>query len=152
MSKRWLTGVLFVLALAACTPSEFSEPPDVTLIDLKPLDVSLFEQRMVVTLRIRNPNDTAMALDGMRFSLEVNGLSFAKGSSDRSVTVPRLNEATIEAIADIATTDLLRQAVAAPDAKGVAYRVKGVLFLAGLGHRSVPFDQQGDFNGLTGEK
>jgi LEA14-like dessication related protein len=146
----WLTGLALAASLAACTPSQFSVSPDVTLVDMQPLDMSLFEQRMAVTLRIRNPNNAALPVDGMRFSLEVNGMPFATGLSNRAVTVPRLAEATIEAEASVATTNLIRQVVDAPGNDRLSYRVAGTLFLAGNVLGSVPFDQHGefDFSGL----
>ncbi|MBI3444379.1 MAG: LEA type 2 family protein [Magnetospirillum sp.] len=146
MSMRWLNAVLVALGLAACTPSEFAEPPEVVLVSLVPVDVSLMEQRLAVTLRVRNPNNVAMSVDGMRFSIDLNGHAFAKGTSDKSVTVPRLGEAEIEGSAHVGTTDLLRQVLGAPESKGLTYRLSGSLFLGGVGGRSVGFDQSGEFD------
>ena len=135
MSTRWLTVLLVALVgLAGCAPMDYPVPPEVTLVDLRPLDVSLFEQRMAVELRIRNANDTAMEVTGLRFALDVNGHAFAKGTSDRSVVVPRLADAT---------TDLIRQVMDAPEASGLRYRITGTMFLSG--HRSLGFEQDGDF-------
>jgi len=144
MSMKWLTALAVALGLAACTPSEFAEPPEVVLLSMVPMDVSLMEQRFAVTLRVRNPNNTAMSVDGMRFVIDVNGKTFAKGTSDKTVTVPRLGEAEVAGVAHVATTDLMRQMVGVPDAKGVEYRLSGALFLAHGGRAS--FDQSGDFD------
>ncbi|OAN50863.1 hypothetical protein A6A04_17185 [Paramagnetospirillum marisnigri] len=146
MSIRRLTAAFLILLLAACTPSEFSEPPEVSLVDLRPLDVTLFEQRLAVGLRIRNPNDAAMSIDGMRFALEVNGRPFAKGMGDQTITVPRLSEAVTEGVAVVGTADLLRQLMGAPEAKGLDYHISGTLFLSGASRRSLPFDSQGSFD------
>lgn len=144
MSTRWLTVLLVALVgLAGCAPMDYPVPPEVTLVDLRPLDVSLFEQRMAVELRIRNANDTAMEVTGLRFALDVNGHAFAKGTSDRSVVVPRLADATTEGVAAVATTDLIRQVMDAPEASGLRYRITGTMFLSG--HRSLGFEQDGDF-------
>ncbi len=144
MSMKWLTALAVVLGLAACTPSEFAEPPEVVLLSMVPMDVSLMEQRFAVTLRVRNPNNTAMSVDGMRFAIDVNGKTFAKGTSDKAVTVPRLGETEVAGVAHVATTDLVRQMVGVPDAQGVEYRLSGALFLAHGGRAS--FDQSGDFD------
>ncbi|RAU22714.1 hypothetical protein CU669_07335 [Paramagnetospirillum kuznetsovii] len=135
--------------LAACAPTEFTEPPEVILVDLRPMDVSLFEQRLAVGLRIRNLNDTPMEINGLRFALGLNGKPFAKGTSDHSLTVPRLSDAETEGVASVATADILRQIMGAPDAKGLTYRVSGVLFLSGATRRSIAFDSQGDFDLLS---
>ncbi len=146
MSTKWLTALVVFLGLAACTPSEFAEPPEVVLVSMVPMDVSLMEQRLAVTLRVRNPNNVPMSVDGLRFAIDVNGKGFAKGSSDKAVTVPRLGEADIEGTAHVSTTDLVRQVLGAPDAQGLAYRMSGTLFLAGMAGRSVGFEANGDFD------
>lgn len=144
MSMKWLTALAVVLSLAACTPSEFAEPPEVVLLSMVPVDVSLMEQRLAVTLRVRNPNNTAMSIDGMRFAIDINGKTFAKGTSDKTVTVPRLGETEVAGVAHVSTTDLMRQMLGVPDAKGVEYRLSGSLFLAHGGRAA--FDQSGDFD------
>ena len=146
MSMRWLTAVIVALGLAACTPSEFAEPPEVVLVSMVPVDVSLMEQRLAVTLRIRNPNNVPMSVDGMRFAIDLNGHAFAKGTSDKAVVVPRLGEAEIEGAAHVGTTDLIRQVLGAPEANGLAYRISGALFLGGIAGRHVGFDQSGEFD------
>jgi LEA14-like dessication related protein len=144
MASKWLTAFVVFLGLAACTPSEFAEPPEVVLLSMVPVDVSLMEQRLAVTLRVRNPNNAAMSIDGMRFAIDINGKTFAKGTSDKAVTVPRLGETEVAGVAHVATTDLMRQMLSVPDAKGVEYRLSGSLFL-GHGGRAA-FDQSGDFD------
>ncbi|WP_096704408.1 LEA type 2 family protein [Magnetospirillum sp. 15-1] len=146
MSTKWLTALVMFLGLAACTPSEFAEPPEVVLVSMVPVDVSLMEQRLAVTLRVRNPNNVPMSVDGLRFAIDVNGKGFAKGTSDKAVTVPRLGEADIEGTAHVSTTDLVRQVLGAPDAQGLAYRMSGTLFLAGMAGRSAGFETNGDFD------
>ena len=132
-----------VLALAACAIDDVTEPPQVSLVDLKMQDVSLFEQKAGIVLRIRNPNDSALAVDGCRFTLTVNGQPFATGMSGASFTVPRLGEATTTADASISTLDLVRQVAQAPNAQAFEYKLSGTLFLSGGLRRSVAFEQSG---------
>ncbi|EME71800.1 secreted protein [Paramagnetospirillum caucaseum] len=146
MSTRWLTVLAVFLGLAACTPSEFAEPPEVVLVSMVPVDVSLMEQRLAVTLRVRNPNNAPMSVDGLRFAIDVNGKTFAKGTSDKAVTVPRLGEAELAGTAHVSTTDLMRQVLGTSTLSGLAYRMSGTLFLAGTGGRSVGFESDGDFD------
>jgi LEA14-like dessication related protein len=146
MSTKWLTTLVMLLGLAACTPSEFAEPPEVVLLSVVPVDVSLMEQRLAVTLRVRNPNNVPMSVDGMRFAIDINGKGFAKGSSDKALTVPRLGEAEVEGTAHVSTTDLVRQVLSAPSAQGLAYRMSGTVFLAGMTGRSAGFETNGDFD------
>ncbi|MEW5728730.1 MAG: LEA type 2 family protein [Pseudomonadota bacterium] len=130
--------------LSSCATGELDLPPEVSLADLRPGQVGLFEQRVGVTLRIRNPNDAALPIDGYRFALELNGQPFASGFSDQRLTVPRLGESTTDATAVVSTLDLLRQVMAAPLRGGFDYRLTGTAFVdAATGRRGVPFEQTG---------
>ena len=133
-----------LIGLLACTPTDLPEPPEVVLVSMVPVDVSLMEQRLAVTLRVRNPNNAPMSVDGLRFGIDINGKTFAKGTSDKAVTVPRLGEAEVAGVAHVSTTDLMRQVLSVPDAKGLEYRLSGALFLAHGGRAA--FDQTGDFD------
>lgn len=153
----WLKSGLalaVISALTACAPFGLSEPPEVSLVDLRPSEMALFEQRMAVMLRIRNPNDNALAVDGYRFAIELNGKPFARGISDQSVIVPRLSEATIEAAATVSTLDLVRQIIGVPERENLAYRISGTLFVSGGLMRNVPFENSGevDFKAARGSR
>jgi hypothetical protein len=80
-----------------------------------------------------------MSIDGMRFAIDINGKTFAKGTSDKAVTVPRLGEAELAGTAHVSTTDLMRQVLGTSTLSGLAYRMSGTLFLAGTGGR-IAFD------------
>ncbi len=146
MVKR--TVILAALALSGCALGGPETPPDVTLVDFQLRDVALLEQTADVVLRIRNPNDAPLNIDGYRFTLSINGRPLAKGMSGESLTVPRLGEATTRARASISTLDLVQQVTAAQAADGIGYQLSGTLFLAGGLRREVPFEQTGRLGNL----
>lgn len=130
--------------LASCATGGIDLPPEVSLADMRPVEAGLFEQKVLVTLRIRNPNDGALPIDGYRFAVELNGQPFATGFSDQRVTVARLSEATTQATATVSTLDVLRQVLAAPLRGGFDYRLTGTAFAdTGTGRKSVLFQQEG---------
>lgn len=63
--------------------------------DIAPLDSSPFEQRLRVSLRIRNPNDYELQVTGVDVRLEFNGKRLARGLSNKEFTVPRLGEPVV---------------------------------------------------------
>lgn len=132
-----------LVALSACATGEITEPPEVTLADIRFHDGSLFEQKVGVVLRIRNPNDARLAVDGYRFALELNGKPFAKGMNADGVSVSRLSEATTEAEVTVTTLDIFRQLKLLPKRKGIDYHLTGALILAGGEGRTLPFEQSG---------
>ncbi len=144
---RRLAILLLAATLGACAGGAIDQPPDVSLVDMRPISAGLFEQRMAVTLRIANPNDADLPVDGYRFAVAVNGQPFAKGVSSQNVTVPRLGDATTEAEATIATSDLIRQLMQVPGTGALAYTLSGTVFLdTATGRRNFPFEQAGRFD------
>lgn len=133
--------------LAACAHyrGEVVEP-DVSLVNLVPIEMSAFEARFRVDLRIANPNDFELALDGLSFDFELNGQPFARGLSDARVTVPRLGDAVVSATATTTLVDLLRQlarVTESPDPPPFDYRLSGRLFVERPVSRAFPFDRSG---------
>ena len=131
------------LTLAACAAIEGTAPPKVRLVDVKLLESGVFEQHMLVDLRIINPNNVDLPLDGLTFELEVNDNVLAEGYSNEAVTVPRLGEARIPVRASTSLLDLVQQFVALGRSDQLSYRLKGRAYVQGLFSRGVPFDQGG---------
>lgn len=130
------------LALAAC--ATISQRPEVSLSGLDIQEIGLLEQRFGLRLRVLNPNDADISIDGLSYELEVNGQAFAKGVSNRAVTVPRMGEAVVEVSAISNLGGLLRQLneLHKGGREAVTYRLTGRLNAGGLG--SVPFEHQGE--------
>ncbi len=92
-----LFAALVVLAIAGCAGlGAIETPPRVNLVDLRPAEVTLFEQRYLVKLRVANPNDVPLEVRGMDYSIEINDRKFADGVSDRHFEVPAYGERVIE--------------------------------------------------------
>ncbi|KAA3652997.1 MAG: hypothetical protein DWQ11_09770 [Proteobacteria bacterium] len=142
--RRVLTAAA-ALVLAGCASLPLNmQPPEVSVSDLRLLDVGLFEQRFGLSLRVLNPNDAEIPIDGLSFTVELNGKPFAKGVSNQAVTVPRLSEAMLEVEAVSSLTGLLRQFGAmAKGQERIDYRIHGTLYTGRL-FGGVPFDQRGE--------
>lgn len=133
------------LLLAGCA-SWFRavERPEVYVVHVEPMagESGLFEQRLKVDLRIRNPNDYDLDVTGVDFHLDVNGNQLARGLGNQSVTVPRLSETMLSVIAATGLMDVVRQVSKLGENQGqdVAYALRGTLYIGhGWGSR-VPFE------------
>lgn len=135
--------VLILGALAACAVVEEARPPQVRLADIRMLEGGLLEQRFLVDLRIGNPNDFALSLDGLTFELELNERRFAQGLSDESVTIPRLSEASVPLVASTTLVDMLQQVLVLAERADLTYRMSGVVYLSGTATRSVDYERSG---------
>lgn len=146
---RWLS--LFVLlSLAACVgPRGPVESPQVSLVDLRVIDVKLFEQRYGLQLRVQNPNNVPLPIVGMDYVVRLNGIEFGKGVSRESVSVPAYGESIIEVpvVSNVwSLWQRLQDLQQGQLAQGVKVEIVGDVSLA---HRAgeVPFAFQGEFGG-----
>jgi len=140
--------LLISLLLAGCAALQYR--PDsikVTLSDLRLLDSTLMEQRYLVKLRIQNRNDRPLPIAGMSFDLAINGRDFASGVSNRAVTVPPFDEATLELRLSSSLFGLIRQLRSFQELehKPLRYDLHGRVSLGGSG-LSLPFSESGEID------
>ena len=144
--------LLLSMLLVGCATTPKVEPLEVTLSDVAPGQMSILEQEYQVKLRVQNPNNFDIALDGAAYQVELNGKSFAKGVARQSVTVPKYGDAIIEGncISDLSgvLAQLSQLTRGAPEK--FRYRIKGRLGRSD--GSSIPFDKVGeiDLAGLGG--
>ena len=143
-------GGLFIVLLAACAPLDKAQPPEVSLADIKLLPGGLFEQNFQLVLRVTNPNNFDLPLEGLSFKLALNDKPFAQGVSNESVTVPRLGEARIPVVASTTVLDIMQQVLALGSSADLTYRLEGLAYLKGIGNRSVPYERNGKLQLLPG--
>lgn len=147
MSRTPVVMSLILLLLAGCAavPSRI-DPPGVSLADLRPQGFTLLEQTYLLTLRVQNPNDFDIPIDGLSYRLEVNDEELASGVSSQSVTLPRFGSALIEVEAVSSLAGLFRQIIALQqEGKGgvLRYRLVGKIS-GGKLWPSVPFDHRSE--------
>jgi len=147
LRSRLVIAALF-LALTACAGgfglgNGDLESPEVTLSDIQFRGAGLLEQQLGLVLRLRNPNDTDLALRGLKVKLNVDGEPFATGLSNEKVTVPALGEKTVTVEAVSSTSELLNQLRGVTGLKDIRYTIAGTAFLRGESDRKLPFEQKG---------
>ena len=140
---RTLAVLMLATMLAACAGFGLREPLSATVADIKPLEMTLLEQRFNVKVRVLNPNDADIEFDGVVFDLELNGKPFAKGVSNQRGTIPRFGEALIDVNVVSGLSGILRQVNELRSGREtMTYRLSGRL--AGGAFGSVPFETQGE--------
>lgn len=129
----WLLLLFAVLAGCASMPSR--DPLQVTVAGIEPLQGEGMELRLLVKLRVQNPNDTAVEFNGASLNLDVMGRSFASGVSDQAGTVPRFGEAIVAVPVTVSVLRMARQVLGMLDGKPVdkvTYSMSGKLNGASL--------------------
>lgn len=142
MIRRLCVIALLAAALASC--NTITKAPEVSLAGIDVIEFGLLEQRFGLQLRLLNPNDSDISIDGLSYELEVNGQAFAKGVSNKSARVPRFGEAVLEVSAVSNLGALMRQLAELQrlGRDSVTYRLKGQ-FNSGAAV-GVPFDHSGE--------
>jgi LEA14-like dessication related protein len=136
------------LTMTACSamPRDF-EPPKVSIANIVPKDMTLMEQRFDVQLRIQNPNNFDLAINGARFDIELNGKEFGTGLSGAKVTVPRFSSEVVSGEVITGLGNMIRQAQGlSADVTKVQYRLKGRAFAESPGSFAIPFDEHGEID------
>jgi LEA14-like dessication related protein len=139
--------VLALLTATGCASLAALQAPDVQVTSLQLLEPApgSLEQRFEVGLRLVNPNNRALAVDGLDFELDLNDRRLARGVTNRAFELPRLGEAETSVIVTTSVLDVIRQAVELGSRREMAmdYRLRGRLHLGSGFVRTVPFDHRG---------
>lgn len=149
MSVRSVLFVLLafgVLVFGGCASLRYSEPIDVIMAGVEPLQSQGLELRMLVKLRIQNPNDLPLDFNGVSVQLDVQGKRFATGVSDAVGSVPPFGETIVSVPVSISVFHIVRQAmdvVTDEYRRKLEYEMTGRL--AGPAFNSVRFNSKGEF-------
>jgi LEA14-like dessication related protein len=146
MNRPLLLLALAALALCGCATLSHQDPLQVTVAGIDPLQGEGLELRMLVKLRVQNPNDAPVDYSGVYVKLEVQGRTFATGVSDASGSVPRFGESVISVPVTVSVLRMARQFMGVLDGKPVdkiRYEMSGKLNRSAF--RSLRFQSQGEF-------
>jgi LEA14-like dessication related protein len=72
------------------------ETPQLSVVGVELRDASLAEQHFRVRMRVENPNDRALPVRGIDYTLKLAGEDFGSGSSVSAFMVPARGEAEFE--------------------------------------------------------
>jgi LEA14-like dessication related protein len=135
--------------LAACslfTPK--FERPNLSVVGIQMLDGNFFQQNFLVRMRIQNPNDRALPVNGLGAELKIAGESFATGVSNRAFTVGAFGETefeiTVRANMAVGLLKLLSKGDKQLDS--IDYDLSGKVSIDLPFMRSIPFHQSGAYS------
>jgi len=134
-----------VLLSGGCATLHFREPIDVNLAGVESLQGEGLELRMLLKLRMQNPNDVPLNYKGVSIRMDVQGKRFAVGVSDAAGSIPRFGEAIVDVPVSISVFGIARQAVGVVrnEYRGkLPYKISGRL--AGSAIDGVRFKSQGE--------
>lgn len=140
-------AVFLMLSTAGCSSLYQSEPPQVSLVNLKFTDVTVFETSGVMVLRLANENPDPMLIDGGVYNLYINGIRVGQGLSDATFEVPRLSSEIDEVpfrVNNLAFATRLKGII---DSGSFDYLIKAKVYVeGGFGRKTLKVEKGGFFD------
>jgi LEA14-like dessication related protein len=137
--------VLLLALLAGCAGiAGLSQKPELSLVGIDLLEFAMQQQRFEIRLTVLNPNDIALPISALDFSIELGGAPFASGASEQAVTVPPRGEALLQVKANSDLGRVLKQwrEMKRSTRGRIDYTIRGTVAVRGVGE--FPFERQGD--------
>lgn len=119
------------------------QAPTLTVENIQIGHMDLWQQHLQVRMSVHNPNDRELPVQGLSYTLDVDGEQCAHGESAASFVVPARGDAEFDMNVTANAAAALLRMVAHGNAGPVEYRIRGKVELSSGLLRSVPFDQHG---------
>jgi len=130
MKRRTLMIALTALLLGACASLPNKEPLQVTVAGIESIPGEGMELRMLVKLRVQNPNQAPIDFSGVYVELDVQGKTFATGVSNEAGTLPGFGEVVVAVPVTVSVLRMVRQVMGVLDGQPVdkiRYEMSGKL-------------------------
>ncbi|MFZ1986101.1 MAG: LEA type 2 family protein [Desulfatitalea sp.] len=154
----WAIALLFI---GCATMGPGFEPPDVHLAGMRVVAVKGFETTFQIDLRVLNPNDLALPIEGIACDLTLNGRHLAKGVANPRTEIPAYGSAIVPVTVYASVIDmvgvaqrLIQGAQNNTPPEKWSYALKGHLDMGdATWSGKLPFDAKGeiDLKELTGD-
>jgi LEA14-like dessication related protein len=125
---------LIALVLSAC--ATLPDPVNVSVAGIDSLPGEGLELRLLVKLRVQNPNDVAVNFRGASVRMDVQQRAFATGVTNTGGTLPALGESVVEVPVTVSAWNMVRQVLGIVDGQAkdrIRYSMSGRLHTGGLG-------------------
>lgn len=121
-----------LLLLGGCTSLAGHDPLEVTVAGIAPMQEKGegLELRLLVKLRVQNPNSAPFSYDGAYVKVEVQDKTFATGVSNAAGTIAGFSESVVEVPVTVSMFRMVRQVLAMKDgapADQIRYSMSGKL-------------------------
>jgi LEA14-like dessication related protein len=136
------------LLSSGCALEPKLQTPQLSIVGVQLEQSDLWQQRLKLRMHVHNPNERALPVKSIEYTLEVAGQQFASGESGAAFVVPSLGDAEFDMSVTTNMAGTLIQLLGhGADAlrDNVPYRLSGKIALSAGWLRSIPFEQQGTF-------
>ena len=130
------------------------------MVGLEPLPSEGLEVRFALKIRVQNPNESALAYNGMSVSLDLDGQGLASGVSDATGEIPRFSDAVLTVPVSISAFSVVRQVLTRATQsqsagsvgnQPIVYRLNGKLGAPDGSFRATRFSDSGELDLFSNE-
>lgn len=118
-SRRAFLVSLAALSLAGCAGMPSKDPLQVTVAGVEGLQGEGMEVRLLVKLRVQNPNPSPLSYTGTYVRFDVLDKTFATGVSSEAGTIPAFGEAVIGVPVTVSVLRMVRHVMGVLDGEPV---------------------------------
>ncbi|WP_136799370.1 MULTISPECIES: LEA type 2 family protein [Desulfosediminicola] len=141
----------YFLFIAGCALTSL-ESPEVTLADVQVSEIRSFETVFLVQLRVQNPNEKPLDIEGLSCEMELDGRKFASGLQGAQQTIPPYGTALVPVEVYASVIDMVGSAISMVKSaskkeaqfEDVNYKLSGTVNvkMSGFSHK-LPFESSG---------
>jgi|GEM_PF-811078 len=145
--RKILLGLFLVLVAGSCTVIQ-PERPEVQLLDLELTGLTLSHATFMVGLQVFNPNASKIEIKKIDYTLWLNDVRVASGSSGRNTIIEAEGQGRIDLRMVSSYFDIVRFLNRVQPENSLKYRLQGVVKVGGFGilGRSFTFDRIGEIS------
>lgn len=124
-----LAAILVALLASSCAAPAAFVAPEVSLVNIRLSDVTMFESTAVFTVRVLNEGPRPMVLDGAVHRFSLNGILIGKGTSSHRIEIPRLKSRKEEIVVHLRNASLVKFLRSILTAGNIDYSVESRLYI-----------------------
>ena len=146
-SRSWLLASALLVLGGCATFAPHFERPQLSLLAIEVQEASLSAQRFRVHMRVQNPNDRPLPIEGINYRIELAGEELGRGLTADAFTVPAFGAAEFEMLVttNLAATFWKVLPRLKDPAHPAEYRLVGKVNTGLTFWRTIPFDERGVF-------
>lgn len=141
---RALVAACLGVLLSACAALPRLEAPKLSVVGITMQRADVFSQRLLVRMRVLNPNARDLPVRGITYRIEVNDAQLGQGSTNEPFLVPALGETEFDVQVTTNLAGTLARLLLRDGAQDtLEYRLAGEVALSSGFLRRIPFDERG---------
>lgn len=140
----WLLLSIMLVFLPACTALNVL-PPEVNLMRVEVREATLSHVNLLADLRVFNPNDRTVTIQGVEYTLHIEGVRIFSGKSYQRLAVAPQEYGRFALRLSSAYWDIIQLFNKLPEKSDVAFEMQGSILVGGsrLAARRFGFEKQG---------